>query len=136
MPHSTRRYPVHLAYTSSLSQHMDSTQLWDPHVVREVMYMLDTSDNYCHSTSWPCLCILSPPSTCEFVMRCMIFWQPSRNVQEETYSLFTIFKNSQEAHQAYENVKGSQEKVCTVDDLFQLTILPAWHPYPLLVFKL
>uniref|UniRef100_A0A2N9FEH5 Exonuclease domain-containing protein n=1 Tax=Fagus sylvatica TaxID=28930 RepID=A0A2N9FEH5_FAGSY len=35
---------------------------------------------------------------------------PSRNVQEDTYSLFTIFKNSQEAHQAYENVKGSQEK--------------------------
>ncbi|XP_030947801.1 small RNA degrading nuclease 3-like [Quercus lobata] len=36
--------------------------------------------------------------------------KPSKKMQEDKSSLFLIFKNSQEAHQAYEKVKGSQEK--------------------------
>ena len=55
-----------------------------------------------------------PPSTCKVLMWCMLFWQPSKKMQEDKSSLFVIFKNSQEAHQAYEKVKGSQEKVYTV----------------------
>jgi hypothetical protein len=47
-------------------------------------------------------------------MWCMIFWQSSKKAQEDKYSLFAIFKNSQEADQAYENVKSTQEKVCNV----------------------
>ena len=54
-----------------------------------------------------------PPSTCKVLMWCMLFWQPSKKMQEDKSSLFLIFKNSQEAHQAYEKVKGSQEKVYT-----------------------
>lgn len=55
-----------------------------------------------------------PTSTCYVLMWCMLFWQPSKKMQEDKSSLFVIFKNSQEAHQAYEKVKGSQEKVYTV----------------------
>ncbi|XP_041001506.1 small RNA degrading nuclease 1-like isoform X1 [Juglans microcarpa x Juglans regia] len=36
--------------------------------------------------------------------------KPSRKVRGDKYSAFAIFKNPHEAHQAYETVKGSQEK--------------------------
>ena len=44
----------------------------------------------------------------------MLFWQPSKKMQEDKSSMFAIFKNSQEAHHAYEKVKGSLEKVYIV----------------------
>ena len=44
----------------------------------------------------------------------MLFWQPSKKMQEDKSSMFAIFKNSQEAYHAYEKVKGGLEKVYIV----------------------
>lgn len=39
------------------------------------------------------------------------FQQPSKKPQGDKYSVYVVYKNSQEAQQAYEDVKGNQEKV-------------------------
>lgn len=47
-----------------------------------------------------------------------IFLQPTSKGTRDKYSAFAIFKNSEEAQQAYENVEGRQEKVHNCFKLF------------------
>lgn len=43
----------------------------------------------------------------------MILLQPNKKAGGDKYSAFAIFKNQQEANQAFESINGDKEKVCS-----------------------